>query len=186
LSDWTREIALLHSAGVVLEPGLAEPELAAAERTCEAPFPSDLRELLAVALPSGRGFPDWREPESEMIQRALAWPFEGIAFDIEHSDFWWGSWGKRPPALVDAVAVARRQVTAAPRLIPIYMHRYLPALPATAGNPVLSVYQTDVIYYASDLRAYIAREFGSGGNDISATAAPRSVPFWSDLIAAAG
>jgi hypothetical protein len=92
--------------------------------------------------------------------------------------------GKAPPALVDAVAVARRQVTAAPRLIPIYGHRYLPALPATAGNPVLSVYQTDVIYYASDLRAYIAREFGSDGNDISDTAAPRSVPFWSDLIAA--
>jgi hypothetical protein len=48
-----------------------------------------------------------------------------------------------------------------PRLVPVFSHRYLPAEPHLSGNPVLSVYQTDIIYYGSNLKRYIAHEFGN-------------------------
>jgi hypothetical protein len=47
-----------------------------------------------------------------------------------------------------------------PTLIPIYAHRYLPAQPVLAGNPVFSVYQTDIMHYGNDLASYFAHEFG--------------------------
>lgn len=43
---------------------------------------------------------------------------------------------------------------AAPRLIPICSHRYIPEEPHDAGNPVFSVMQSDVIYYGADLANY--------------------------------
>jgi hypothetical protein len=46
-----------------------------------------------------------------------------------------------------------------PKLIPIVGHRFLPAEPCEAGNPVLSVWQmVDTIYYGCDLKDFIARE----------------------------
>lgn len=80
---------------------------------------------------------------------------------------------------------ARRNVAKEPLLIPLYRHRYLPAEPHAAGNPVLSVYQTDIIYYGSDLRSWLASEFG-GLPHADAIAAPiRRIRFWSDVIDAA-
>ncbi|HEY6270031.1 MAG TPA: hypothetical protein VIX11_17150 [Candidatus Acidoferrum sp.] len=68
-------------------------------------------------------------------------------------------------------------------MIPIFSHRFLPAEPATAGNPILSVYQTDIIYYGTDLASYFANEFKfpiaswhDGENS------PRRIRFWSDII----
>jgi len=41
--------------------------------------------------------------------------------------------------------------------IPVYSHRYLPSEPKATGNPVLSVHQTDIIYYGNDLASYFSR-----------------------------
>lgn len=38
-------------------------------------------------------------------------------------------------------------------------HRYLPAGRGTYGHPVLSIYQTDIIVYGTDLADYISCEF---------------------------
>ena len=186
MADWSHELDVLRAAGAKLEPGLTDAELSAAEKRCGVRFPSDLRELLSAALPTGERFPNWRRTAAPELAQALAWPFDGIAFDIEHNAFWWPAWGPRPEALADAIDLARRHVAEAPKLVPVYGHRYLPAVPVAAGNPVLSVYQTDVIYYGRDLHAYIAHEFGLTGYDEAVTPAPRPVPFWSDLIQANG
>ena len=47
----------------------------------------------------------------------------------------------------------------APKLIPLFGHRFLPDRPREAGNPVFSVYQTDIIYYGTNLANYFANEF---------------------------
>ncbi len=62
--------------------------------------------------------------------------------------FWWDSWGPRPSDDVDAVRVAHGQLLNVPRLVPLFENRYLPAVPAAAGNPVFSWYFADVIVYA--------------------------------------
>ena len=66
-------------------------------------------------------------------------------------------------------------------MIPVYSHRYLPAGRGTWGHPVLSIYQTDIIVYGTDLADYINQEFGR--HFISADwTPPPTVPFWSEFL----
>jgi hypothetical protein len=51
-------------------------------------------------------------------------------------------------------------VTAAPQLIPVFMHRMMPDEPHEAGNPVFSVHQTDIILYGCDLADFLRHQFG--------------------------
>ncbi|MGR6998798.1 hypothetical protein ACU686_12825 [Yinghuangia aomiensis] len=76
--------------------------------------------------------------------------------------------------------MARTALASAPQLVPVYSHRYLPGAAGTWGHLVLSVYQTDIIYYGNDLADYIHREFTgrpSPGPDAHAT-----VAFWSYIV----
>jgi hypothetical protein len=83
------------------------------------------------------------------------------------------------------LAVARAAVEAAPRLIPVFAHRYLPAEPEDAGNPVFSVHQTDIIHYGADLRSYLANEFGTPDPTIVIVGGtPRRIRLWTDLVEA--
>jgi hypothetical protein len=82
-----------------------------------------------------------------------------MLFDIEHNVFWDNMWGKRPSDPHAANAIAAKAVSEAPKLIPVFSHRYLPAEPAESGNPVLSVYQMDIIVYGANLADYFEREF---------------------------
>jgi hypothetical protein len=110
-------------------------------------------------MPSGKGFPAWRELDNPKLSESFSWPFEGMCFDIEHNIFWPNEWGERPPDLQLAFEVARGHIARAPVLIPIRGHRYLPATPCIAGNPVFSVYQADIIIYGVDLENYLHNEF---------------------------
>ena len=183
---WRAEFEMLDGAGVVISPGLTEIELARVESVVDAHLPDDLRSFLSEGLPLGKGFPDWRQPDSNSIRDQLSWPLEGIAFDIEQNAFWLNAWGVRPPDLAEALSVARVQIDAAPRLIPIMGHRYLPAEPDLPGNPVLSVYQTDIIYYGDDLATYLRCEFHQLPYANAVHAGCRRVRFWSDLVDANG
>ena len=62
--------------------------------------------------------------------------------------------------------------------------RYLASLPTEIGNPVFSVYQTDVIHYGRDLRSYFAHEFGRTTYREAITPEPRKIAFWSELVEA--
>jgi hypothetical protein len=61
-------------------------------------------------------------------------------------------------------------------MIPVCAHRYLPAGRGSYAHPVLSIYETDIIIYGTDLAEYISHEFTDPGRPIS----PDWVPiFWS-------
>lgn len=180
--DWSGELQLLQDSGVTLAPGLTAEEIQRVEQEHRFRFPLDLRSFLSCALPVAPRFPDWRTPDSSALLDQLAWPFEGIAFDIESNVFWWEPWGPRPAALSDAIAVAKAAVESAPRLIPVCGHRYLPAEPEMAGNPVFSVYQTDIIHYGDDLRRYLSCEFGRLDYAEAVRSEARRIRFWTDLV----
>jgi hypothetical protein len=110
VTDWWQELRMLKQSGAKLEPGLSREELAVATDIVGATFPPDLADFLRTALPVGELFPNWREPAAQAIADALAWPFRGIAFDIEQNSFWWPAWGARPPSLEDALEIARRNI----------------------------------------------------------------------------
>jgi hypothetical protein len=147
---------------VDIEPGLTEVELDVVEQQYGFEFADDHRSFLAAGLPVGRGWPNWRDGRDEHLRERLAWPVEGVLFDVEHNVFWHSDWGVRPVDLADALAVAREWLATVPQMVPVYSHRYLPAGRDTFGHPILSMYQTDIIVYGLDLVDYIYQEFGAG------------------------
>jgi hypothetical protein len=164
-------------------PGLTDAEFARIERDYEFEFADDHRAFLAVGLPPNSPWPDWRDGDPGELRRQLGWPTEGVLFDVEHNTCWHPSWGRRPADLSQALSAARRHLTQAPTMIPVYSHRYLPAGRETYGHPVLSIYQTDIIIYGTDLADYIDREFADPGRPVSpGWTPPPMVAFWSDFL----
>ena len=106
-----------------------------------------------------------------------------MLFDVENNAAWHPAWGRRPVGTSEALDTARRHLDRAPKMIPVYEHRYLPAGRGTSGHPVLSMYQTDIIIYGTDLENYIANEFtGSGALISEGWSPPPMVRFWSDFL----
>lgn len=185
-----------------LASGLTESELRAVEERFGFTFCAIHRELLHRALPvdgdegtaitddtEGRAgceraprWPDWRSGPVEDLRRRLAWPIEGVLFDVQHNDFWSDAWGHRPTNDEAAQRLARQNLRGLPPMVPLYGHRYLPSAPCPDDPPVFSIHQSDVIYYGDDLIDYLAREFKVGEPRPSAIGADRRVPFWSDLV----
>ncbi|PKO13455.1 MAG: hypothetical protein CVU39_18795 [Chloroflexi bacterium HGW-Chloroflexi-10] len=176
----------LERAGVIFSPGLSQDEIQQIQRTWRFRFPPDLKAFLMFALPVSKGFIDWRQLGREQIAALLVWPYEGICFDIENDNFWLEEWGPHPDLLEEAFEIARKAVEVAPTLIPVCGHRYMPETPYESGNPIFSVYQTDIIYYGRDLANYLENEFGHGhGRETSNLRLPLShfkyIEFWTDF-----
>ncbi|BCJ55157.1 hypothetical protein Asp14428_66320 [Actinoplanes sp. NBRC 14428] len=180
MTDEGSPAALLASyARFLIRPGLSGAELDAVEKEFGFSFADDHRAFLAAGLPTGRGWPDWRDGDRDQLREKLALPVEGVLFDVLENDFWYEGWGPRPAAPGTALAVARGFLVTAPRLIPVYSHRYLPAGRGGSGHPVLSVMQTDVILYGADLADYLRREFGGAAPALDGVRA--TVAFWRNL-----
>jgi hypothetical protein len=160
--------------------GYTRGELDAAQERYGLRFPPDLIELFLERRPLS-GW-DWRI-DDEGIRRALAHPLGGLLFDLEHNDLWWPEWGDRPPTADERAEVVTAIVAAAPRLIPLVAHRYIPETPHEPGNPVFSVMQADVIYYGANLTDYFQREFHVRLYDrVPVKQDFRFIPFWSELV----
>ncbi|MET7364766.1 hypothetical protein ABZS61_02880 [Streptomyces sp. NPDC005566] len=174
------------------EPGLTDAELSRIERDYGFEFADDHRAFLAAGLPINvppedgqtwsEPWPDWRG-DPDKLREQLGWPVEGVLLDVEHSMFWHETWGQRPVDHAAALAVARRNLADVPPLVPVYAHRYLPAGRESFGHPVLSVWQTDMIYYGLDLIDYVHREFDEARGDVDDSWNPKAtVPFWRDFL----
>lgn len=182
--------------------GLAEAEIEEIEHRLTLQFPPDYRLFLRYLHSTDRPMvkarfiddmhmvlePDWAltnwQVDKDPIQTGLGWLLDGFVFDVEMAGLWKQAWGLRP-ATKDA---RRRRVAevlaAAPRLIPIYGHRYLVGEPCQARNPVLSIIQSDVVAYGADLRQYLIADFGNGrlGDFDSGYEAARKIPFWGEFV----
>jgi hypothetical protein len=126
-------------------------------------FPPDLVALLRERRPlidDPHCF-DWVTADPEHIRERLAWPFEGYWYSVEMNGFWWPEWGQRPESLSDQRNKLRGIFAEAPKLIPLLGHRYIPDDPHECGNPVFSVYGSDIIHYGADLPDWIKRESDS-------------------------
>ncbi len=111
-----------------------------------------------MVLEESPSFYNWLT-DADALEGRFARLWEGLQFDIEHNDLWLPTWGAKPETLEARKDRARALVEAAPKLIPIYEHRYLLAEPCAAGNPVFSVYQSDIVVYGANLRDYLLVEF---------------------------
>lgn len=174
-------IGLLKNNGVIFTKGLSDRDIVEIEETFLFSFPPDLKWFLQTALPISDGFTNWHSMED--IQIRFDWLFEGIVYDIKNNAFWYDNWGEKPDSLLEQICIAQSYYKNEPKLLPIYSHRYLPATPCEMGNPVLSVWQTDIIYYGNDLLTYLCHEFGIRNFKSSfQKEMPKHIEFWSDLI----
>ncbi|MCW7946280.1 hypothetical protein AAW14_30870 [Streptomyces hygroscopicus] len=175
------------------EPGLTDAEFTRIKREYGFEFADDHRAFLAAGLPVNvppeegqtwsRPWPEWRGGDPDSLRRQLDWPVEGVLLDVEHNRFWYEGWGERPADGTAALDIAQRHLAEAPVLVPVYAHRYLPAGRGSFGHPVLSMWQTDIIYYGLDLADYMHQEFDEARGEVDETWNPRAtVPFWRDLL----
>jgi hypothetical protein len=174
-TDWLPLIQLLRDAGLEFEAGLTDAEVDQIENRFSFRFPIDLRSLLQTAVPFWNS-PRWHTAAEADLRPWFDPPIEGILFDVERNEFWLREWGERPPALPDALKIARARINCAPKLIPILGHRYMPASPNEAGNPIFSVHQADIIYYGFDLEDYLRHEFNLPRKDWPAQV--KQIDFW--------
>src|SRR5713101_4504337 len=189
--------------------GLSEQEIATIEQRYHLRFPPDYRLFLQVLHSVDRplvgarylddktmipttapSFYNW-QTDTEAIQRAYEWLVEGLFFDVQQNDLWPQSWGAKPTTSEAQEARVRELVNAAPKLIPVFIHRYLLAEPCEAGNPVLSIYQSDMIIYGDDLHSYFLAEFGDlAGVGRLGSSQPmperwetyQAIPFWGEFL----
>ena len=175
------------------EPGLTDAEFARIEQEYGFEFADDHRAFLAAGLPVNvppeegqtwsRPWPEWRGGDLDSLRQQLDWPVEGVLFDVEHNGFWCEAWGERPIDDTAALATARDRLADVPVLVPVYGHRYLPAGRGSSGHPVLSMWQTDIIYYGVDLADYMHREFDEVRGEVDESRNPRAtIRFWRDLL----
>jgi hypothetical protein len=174
-TNWLPLIELLRCASLEFEPGLTDPEVEHIENAFDFRFPPDLRSFLQTAVPFWTS-PRWRTGSEIDLWSWFDEPMRGLLFDVESNDFLLPEWGERPRDVRDALTIARAKISAAPKLIPILGHRYMPALPSGAGNPVFSVHQADVIYYGFDLEDYLRHEFNLPREDWPVQV--RQIEFW--------
>jgi len=155
--------------------GFTQVQLDDAQARYDLIFPPDLvADLRERRLVGGY---DW-STESGAIRKMLIWPFDMLSAQLEYG-YWWPSWGDRPSSAEARADILRKALADAPKLIPLLSHRFLPATPSESGNPVLSMYGFDTIYYGTNLDDYWKREFGELQTPIGTV---RHIPFWSDII----
>jgi hypothetical protein len=181
-------VTVLRAVGVRLGAGMSREEIEAVQARFGIRFGPEHRMLLSLAVPEGRDWPPWRANDPAAVHRSLQRPVDGVLFDVRHNGFWPGSWPAQPRQRPQALRVAGEQLAAWPVLVPLFAHRYLPAAPVEVGKAVLSVWQTDVVEYGTDLVDYLQQEFTSpapldvaGRTEAEARASERWVPYWSDL-----
>lgn len=177
----------LEEAGVVFDKGLNDSELQKAEGKFKFKFPPDLIMFLKYALPIRmkgevrKSFPNWRDLNDKYLIDRLIEPLGGIFFDIENNNFWLNSLGPKPTDLKEACKIMEAAFYRAPRLIPVWGHRYLPDRPSELNNPVLSVMQTDIIYYGANLYDYFQTEILKRPH-LSSGESIKPIEFWKEII----
>ena len=174
ISDFERS---RRAEGRVWAEGYTQDDLDVAQETFRLTFPPDLIALFLERRPVG-GW-DWRS-DGEKIRQMLEWPLQGLLFDVEHNRLWWPEWGERPVTAETRAEVLRDIVNQAPKLVPLVSHRYIPSEPNESGNPIFSIYQSDVIYYGADLSDYFEREFGNARGSVVGPV--KRIRFWSELV----
>ena len=179
----------LIAKGILFEDGLLPAEIVALESKYSIKFPPDLRAFLMHALPVSSSFVNWRgglqsgRIEDSIIVR-LDLPLSGILFDVQENNFWMEEWGPKPPTVGLQMELVTLRYQYYPKLIPVFSHRYISSEPSIPGNPIFSVYQTDIIFYGNNLVEYLQTEFNleSNGRFEAKGSVIREIPFWSKFI----
>ena len=175
-------LTLLKTKGIEFDKGLNQAEFSKIKEVYGIEFPSELKEFYSTILPISKNFYNWRDFSSENVNKikgALKRPFDDI-YEMAEEVYWCEDWGVEPD-INERTSVVRQKLEKAPKLIPIFLHRYMPML-SKENVPVISVCNTDIIYYGENLVSYLEIEFGDRKQSDIEFNKIEHVPFWSDLL----
>ena len=104
-------------------------------------------------------FYNWHE-DTKWIEYRLTWPYETILQDIRGlNKTWLKSWGPRPDNVEEKIRAFSEWYSKAPKLLPITAHTFLMDHNFSGLKPVVSVWGTDTVIIAWNLRHYLMRKF---------------------------
>lgn len=179
---YENSLRILKKQGIILEDGLNNEEINQAEATYDLKFPNCLKELLMMVLPVSKGFYNWRdftEDNIKNIKDAINRPQTDL-YDMASEVYWCDDWGGEPDEKA-SIEEIRKRLEKAPKLVPIYTHRYMPML-NIERIPIISIHGVDIIYYGKNLIDYMEIEFGGKEQDAIDYGDVEYIPFWSDLM----
>ena len=134
------------------------------------------------ALPVGSGFYNWRDFSGDniaYIKRRMMHPFDYAEAHLDEID-WNELWGEEPTDENMRNNVIASRLKTASKLIPLFKHRYVPAI-GSEKAVVLSIHGVDAICYGYGLRDYFYREFISNSRPVNISNIPH-IPFWDEIM----
>lgn len=174
---------LLRMKGIEFEKGLTLDELKQIELIYQIEFPDSLRKFLMMALPVSKGFYNWRNIQDDNVQfikKVMNRPISDVC-NMAGEINWCDTWGEEPKDEKNILKEVIVQLKEAPKLVPIYAHRYIPM--GLDGNPpVISIHGVDIIYYGKNLEDYFYIEFSNKTQDAIQFQNITPIPFWSDIM----
>lgn len=176
-------IKLLKLQGVEFETGLTIEEITKIEDIYTIKFPKSLKEFLMMTLPISKGFLNWRNLDQDnvmFIKKIINRPAEAV-YELAEEVSWSDDWGKEPENETDIALIVRERLKSAPKLIPVYGHRYIPMIPED-NPPIISIHDIDIIYYGQNLEDYFKVEFGGKEQGKIEFKNINPIPFWSDIM----
>ncbi|GCE09644.1 SMI1/KNR4 family protein [Dictyobacter aurantiacus] len=158
--------------------GLSDEEINSIEKQWSLHFPPDYRLFLNILhcldrpviiatydgdtrkiVPCESSFlPDWQR-EGDGIKNAYRQLVDDITYEVLHNNIWKPGWGRKPITRYGLKQQIEALIARAPKLIPIYGHRFLLAEPGMAGNPILTWHHSSMIIYAPDLYHFFCKDF---------------------------
>lgn len=171
----------MEKIGIIFSNGLNNNEISQIETVYNIVFPDIYKQFLREKLPISNGFYNWRdfsEKNIKTISEIINKPTETLK-ELWSEIEWSENWGNIPISENYKKNAIFSKIEKAPKIIPIYSHRYIPCI--GDDPPILSIYDTDVIYYGKNLVDYLNNEFFNHKID-NILKNYDYIPFWSDLM----
>lgn len=174
--DFSKIINHMKETGVCFSSGLTNDTVKKIEDIYQIRFPDSLKDFYLTALPISvvnAKFPKWNDfsPENvSYIRQLMSAPYHWLKHDIERG-FWLSSWDGKT---IDELFAN------APKLIPIYSHRYVPML-NHANPPVISTVGRDTVCFGVSLEDYLLREF-CNSSIVFEKMRISYIPLWGDIL----
>ena len=175
----------LEDKGIQFKNGLTDDEINKIEEIYEIVLPEWLRKFYCLGVPFSEEnnlFPLWSDfsdTNIEKIKERMQKPYKLFAREVQDG-FWHTSWGSRPESQEEVLQKFGELSLVAPRLIPLYSHRYMPLIDGVDDPPIISTVGSDTIYYGCNLHDYLQNEFLN--EEFVIPTDYIKVPFWDDLV----
>ncbi len=173
----------LKEHGIRFLKGMTQEDIFKIQEIYGIILPKSLIDFYGQGIPyiddEHNSFPNWTDYSQNnilKIKERIEAPIKWLSLAVKDG-FWLPCWGSP-----DNKSEHFRKIAAnAPKLIPIYSHRYIPMIADSDDPPVISTVGSDIIYYGSNLQEYLNNEFL---NDGCLTLSNKKVyiPFWSEII----